>query len=34
LANGSLSEVVFADGDWRVRTLGEVYHLRGIEQER
>ena len=28
LANGSLSEVVFADGDWRVRTLGEVYHLR------
>jgi probable phosphoglycerate mutase len=34
LPNGSLSEVVFADGDWRVRTLGEVYHLRGIEQER
>ncbi len=30
LANGSLSEVVFADGDWRVRTLGEVYHLRDL----
>ncbi|MFZ4656457.1 MAG: histidine phosphatase family protein [Caldilineaceae bacterium] len=31
LANGSLSEVVFADSDWRVRTLGEVYHLRDLE---
>lgn len=32
LANGSISEIVFADGDWRVKTLGEVYHLREIEQ--
>lgn len=31
LANGSISEVVFADGDWRVRTLGEVYHLRDLD---
>ena len=30
LANGSISEVVFADGDWRVTTLGEVYHLRDL----
>jgi hypothetical protein len=26
-----LSEVVCADSDWRVRTLGEVYHLRDLE---
>lgn len=32
LANGSISEVVFADGDWRVTTLGEIYHLRGIDK--
>lgn len=30
LANGSISEIVFTDGDWRVKTLGEVYHLRDI----
>lgn len=30
LANGSISEVVFADGDWRVTTLGEIYHLRDL----
>lgn len=31
LPNGSLSEVVFTDGDWRVRTLGEVSYLRDLE---
>lgn len=30
LANGSISEVVFENGDWRVTTLGEVYHLRDL----
>jgi probable phosphoglycerate mutase len=32
LANGSLSEIAYEDGEWSVTTLGEVYHLREIEQ--
>jgi 2,3-bisphosphoglycerate-dependent phosphoglycerate mutase len=31
LPNGSLSEVLYEGGDWRVETLGEVYHLRNLE---
>ncbi len=30
LANGSLSEIVFETDEWRVTTLGEVYHLRVV----
>jgi len=31
LANGSLSEVVYEEGEWSVTTLGEVYHLRDLD---
>lgn len=31
LANGSLSEIAYEDGEWSVTTLGEVYHLRDLE---
>ncbi|MEZ4734227.1 MAG: histidine phosphatase family protein [Caldilineaceae bacterium] len=31
LANGSLSEIAYEDGEWSVTTLGEVYHLRDRE---
>lgn len=30
LANGSISEIVCESGNWRVTTLGEVYHLRDL----
>lgn len=30
LANGSLSEIVFENGEWSVTTLGEIYHLRDL----
>ena len=30
LANGSLSEIVFENGEWSVTTLGEVYYLRDL----
>jgi len=30
LANGSLSEIAFEGDNWRVTTLGEVYHLRVV----
>ncbi|MEZ4863721.1 MAG: histidine phosphatase family protein [Caldilineaceae bacterium] len=32
LANGSLSEIAYEDGEWSVTTLGEVYHLREIDE--
>ena len=30
LANGSLSEATWRNGEWQVLTLGEVYHLRDV----